>query len=184
MSFRRRYPVKRTVYTRCVGRLLAHGIGQIIEELGLEVWFNTGQSNGVDLLIKSRDPQLTVAVEILNWSKKSLLSHKRKANIINNLSEHSNRLLIYTCLNNEEMLNDLASHNIDALKIGYQLLPKAFYNFYLSKKQIELRKPDSRETKRDIKNKIAEYLTAKNILCESDLRCINWPQIAFDMSLH
>jgi len=62
------------------------------------------------------------------------------------------------------MLNDLAAYNIDVLRIGYQLLPKAFYNFYLSKKQTELRKPDSRETKRDIKNKIVEYLMERNIL--------------------
>ncbi|MDI6904606.1 MAG: hypothetical protein QMD13_03830 [Candidatus Bathyarchaeia archaeon] len=163
-DFEYRYPIKRTRYTQSVSRLLPHRIGQIFKELGFKTWMNPGQTNGVDLKVYDDEDQLILVVEILNWSPVCALPHERKNNIITNLSGHNcKKLLIYTCLENESILEDLSSYEVSLLKIGYQILPWYFYEFFLEKDQIESRRVDSRETKEDIKSKIIEYLKSFSI---------------------
>ena len=58
---------------------------------------------------------------------------------------------------------DLSDYNISLVKIGYQLLPKYFYDFYAAKEEIRSRRIDSRETRQDIKSKIIEYLKSSSI---------------------
>jgi hypothetical protein len=161
---KRRYPIERTRYTQAVGKLLPHRIGQIFREKGFTSWIAQGQENDVDLKVFDDEGNLIIVAEILNWTKVSLLSEKRKNCIIRNLTAYNcNKVLIYTVFKNEYTLRDLQNHGISLIKIGYQLLPKDFYNFYAKKNQTESRKIDSKETKENIKSKIIEYLQSSNI---------------------
>lgn len=160
----RKYPIKRTDYTRSVGKLLPHRVSQVFQELGFGTEIALGQENDVDLKVYNEEGHLILIAEILNWSLFSLLAIKRKKNIIDNLLKYDcKKFLIYTCLHNESILNDLSKYEISLVKIGYQLQPKHFYDFFASKNQIELRKIDSRETGQDIKSKILQYLQSSNV---------------------
>lgn len=159
-----RFPIKRDKYTQSVGRLLPHRLGRIFQELGYQSWISRRQSNGVDIKVYDSKNNLFLVIEALNWSSYSALSVKRKYDIIDNLSDFKcDRLLVYTCLENEVILKDLSEYSISSLKIGYQILPKDFYDFYSKKKQVESRRIDSKETKADIKARIEEYLQPRKI---------------------
>jgi hypothetical protein len=154
-----RYPVPMKEYTQKTGRLLAHRLGQISQQLGYTSWICKGQKNGVDLKLFDQDNNLILVAEILNWSCYTELSSERKNWIIKTLSQHScNRLLIYTTMENENMLNGLSVYAISTLKLGYQILPKYFYSHYERKGQVERRRIDSWETSLNIKLKLKEYL--------------------------
>lgn len=157
-----KYPVKRTIYMQNVGRLLPRRISQILRELGFVVWINPKQGNNVDMKV-SYENSLVLVAEILNWSVCSYLSEKRCNSIISNLSKHNcHRLVIYTVLDRRNWLK-LRRNRIDTLRIGYQILPEAFYHFFKLKGQITKRKIDSHEVKNDIKSKISKYLKKKNL---------------------
>jgi hypothetical protein len=158
-----RYPIDRQRYFNCVGRLLPHRLGQIFKELGYQSSIAKGQSNGVDLIVTDGNKQI-LAAEIINFSVYSSLSNYRKNRIIQNLSEYScKRLLIYSCIEDEGILKDLGIQGISALKIGYQLQPKYFYDFFEAKGQVTLREVDSRKTRQDIKAKIADFLQSVGV---------------------
>ena len=149
MTFRKRFPIEKTRYLQCVGRLLPHRISQVFKELGFETWINSRQGNDIDLKVYLGD-ELIIVGEILNWSIYSKLSYKRKENIINNLSKYDcKKVLIYTILDDRD-LECFANKGIDLIEIGYQLLPEHFYDHFLKKGQVYLRKIDSKETKREI----------------------------------
>lgn len=174
-DFDRRYPIKRTRYTQSVGKLLPHRISQILQELGFKTWINHGQTNGVDIKVYDSEDNLILVAEVLNWSIGSLVSENRKGSMINNLLSHDcKKVLICTPFSNENKLEDFPDYGISFIKIDYQLLPKYFYNFYASKNQTESRKIDSRETKKDIKSKIIQYLQSSEIgiLCDSEMYTI------------
>lgn len=159
-----RYPIERSRYFQSVGRLLEHRLGQIFQELGYQTWICPGQSNGVDLIVFN-DNGLILVAEVLNFSIRTNLSDKRKNSIISNLSEYSDRrLLIYSCLANETILEDLGLYGISPLKIGYQLQPKWFYDYFAERNKIILRRADSEETRQDIKAKITNFLRSIGIL--------------------
>jgi len=63
------------------------------------------------------------------------------------------KVLIHTTLSNHEV-QKFADTDIIVFKIGYQLLPKYFYNFFREKNQIQQRRYDSKEIKEDLKMKI------------------------------
>jgi hypothetical protein len=156
MNFRR-YPVKRTVYIQSIGRLLPHRISQIFEELGFETWINPKQGNDMDLKV-FLGQKLIIVAEILNWSIGSKLSQKRKNCIIKNLSKyHCEKLLIYTILD-KDSLEYFTNNGISLIEIGYQILPKTFYQFFSEINRTEFRKADSKETYTSIKRKIIDYL--------------------------
>jgi len=159
MNPKKRYPVKRTVYMQTTGRLLPRRISQILRELNsnFTVWINPSQGNGIDLKVW-HGCDLIIAGESLNWSIKSRLSEKRRENMISNLHEFSCRkLLVYTTLENKH-ISRFIENGIDLLDIGYQILPRFYYNFYLKKGQVVKREIDCAKTKNDIKNKIVSYL--------------------------
>lgn len=154
-----KYPIDLKRYLQCTGKLLEHRIGQIFQELEFETQISKGQSNGVDLIVKDKEGKLVLVAEILNWCPYSELSPKRKKKIIFNLTQHECRkLLIYATLENESYLRDLSDLGISSLKIGFQVLPRFFYEHWALNKQVEQRRIDSRETKELIKSKILEYL--------------------------
>jgi hypothetical protein len=154
----RRFPIDRREYFNCVGRLLAHRLGQIFKELGYQSSIAKGQSNGVDLIVSDDNIQILVA-EILNFSIMTYLSEDRKNKIVRNLTEYNcRRLLIFSCIANEGILRDLPLYAISTLKIGYQLHPKYFYDFFAAKDQVILREVDSQATWQDIKSKIVAFL--------------------------
>jgi len=158
-----RYPIDRQRYFNCVGRLLPHRLGQIFKELGYQSSIAKGQSNGVDLIVTDGNKQI-LAAEIINFSVFSSLSSYRKSCIIQNLSEYScKRLLIYSCIEDEGILKDLGVQEILTLKIGYQLQPKYFYDFFAAKRQVVLREVDSRATWQDITTKIVAFLQSVGI---------------------
>ena len=114
---------------------------------------STKQSNGTDLKVWY-DGKLVLVAEVLNWSVGSYLSEKRSRNIKNNLNQYScPKVLIHTTLSNHE-IQKFADTDIIVFKIGYQLLPRYFYNFFREKNQIQQRRYDSKETKEDLKMKI------------------------------
>jgi len=114
---------------------------------------NTKQSNGTDLKVWY-DGKLVLVAEVLNWSVGSYLSEKRSRNIKKNLDQYScPKVLIHTTLSNHE-IQKFADTDIIVFKIGYQLLPRYFYNFFREKNQIQQRRYDSKETKEDLKMKI------------------------------
>jgi hypothetical protein len=159
-----RYPIERSRYFQSVGKLLEHRIGQIFQELGYQTKISKGQSNGVDLIVFNEDGLILVA-EVLNFSIRTNLSNSRKKSIISNLSEYNDRrLLIYSCLANETILDDLGLYGISLLKIGYQLQPKWFYDYFAERNKIVLRRADSEETRKDIKSKITNFLSSIGIL--------------------
>jgi len=160
--FVEKYLVDRTVYLQSVGRLLPRRISQILRELGFAVWINPKQGNNVDMKVWYRN-ELILVVEILNWSLRSYLSEKRCNKIISNLSKYDcHRLIIYTVLDRKNWLR-LRKNKMDTLKIGYQVLPKAFYDFFKIKRQVTKRKVDCKQVKKDIEFKILKYLKKKNL---------------------
>jgi len=163
-NFDRRYPIEKYRYYQSVGKLLPHRIGQIFQELGFRSWIAKKQSNDVDLKVFDDKDNLILVAEILNWCLYSELSEKRKNWIITNLSKYNcKKLLIYTVLKNENVLDCLAVYKISLLKIGFQLLPKSFYDFFARKNQIESREIDSRNNRIYIKSKLMEYLRSSSI---------------------
>lgn len=169
-KYSNKYPIEdKREYLQSIGRLLPHRIGQILKELnftkddGYRIWMNPKQGNDVDLKVWHNNALILVG-EILNWCVKSWLSKKRKSWIIKNLSKYNCwRVLIYTTFSNEYLLEDLSVNGISLLKIGFQLLPKSFHDFFVRKNQVENRKKDSRVSKQDIKSKIIEYLQSSSI---------------------
>ena len=145
-----------------VGRLLPRRISQILRELGYNVWINPNQGNNIDLKVWSNN-NLIIVGEILNWSIGSKLAEKRLNKMISNLNNFDCRkLLVYTTLD-QASISEFIQNGIDVLEIGYQLLPKFYYNFFSVKRQVERREIDSEITKKDIREKITSYLERRNI---------------------
>lgn len=159
MSSKKRYPVKRTVYMQTTGRLLPRRISEILREMNpnLRVWINPYQGNGIDLKVWHRS-ELIIAGEVLNWSVKSKLPEKRRETMISNLHEFPCRkLLVYTTLEGTH-ISRFIQCGIDVLEIGYQILPRFYYDFFLKKEQVIKRRIDSNATKEDIGNELVVYL--------------------------
>jgi hypothetical protein len=167
-DFERRYPIKRTRYTQSVGKLLPHRISQIFQELGFKTWINSGQGNDIDIKVFIGD-KLIIVAEILNWSVGSMLSEKRKNSIIDNLSKYDCiKLLIYTVLD-DNSLKDFRRNGISLIEIGYQLLPKKFFDFFSMTIRIKSRRVDSKETKGDMESKIEDFLSSSEIIDNDNL---------------
>lgn len=151
-----RFPCKQIEYTKTVGRLLPTILGEIFAELGFKVKVNPQQENGVDIEVFLGD-NLVLVAEILNWSIASRLTNRRKGNIITNLNEYNcNKVLIHTVpLSN---LHALRENGIDLMEIGYQLLPETYYDFFLTKGQVESRNIDSDLIRSDIRGKVLDYI--------------------------
>lgn len=152
----RRFPCEQLEYTKTVGNLLPKILGETFTELGFGVKVNHQQANGVDMEVFLGHNRILVA-EVLNWSIASRLTYKRKNCIIRNLNEFNcNKMLIHTVsLSN---LEGLEESGIYLLEIGYQILPKTYYNFFLTKNQVEKRSVDSKSARRNIKAKILHYV--------------------------
>ena len=117
---------------------MTHRLGQIIKDLGFHTRLGNVEANDVDLWVYYEGVLILVA-EVLNWSLMSELTAPRKECMVKNLQSYScNRVLIYTCMANENFLEDLHKFNISILKLGYQLQPRYFYNHFAEKNQVEL----------------------------------------------
>ena len=152
----RRFPCDQSEYVKTVGWLLPTILEEIFTELGFKVTVNPQQANGVDLEVFLED-HLVLVVEVLNWSIRSRLTNRRRGCIIRNLNEFNcRRLLIHTVpLSN---LNGVRESGIDILEIGYQILPRTFYDFYLTRNQVIRRKIDCDSTRIEIKSRILDYV--------------------------
>ena len=145
-------------YRHKMGRLLARRISRVFSELGYYTIICLGQSNGVDLKVFDKNLNLIIVAEILNWGPTSNLDANQKSDIINNLSKYDcNRVLIYTTMGNEYILEDLAANCIATVKVGYQILAKYYFYQWDEKKRYG-RKVDSRETNALLKLKLTQYL--------------------------
>ena len=148
------------------GRLFAHRLGQLFIQVGYATWICKGQNKGVDLKVYEYNERYcnttpVLVAEVLNWSPKTNIADTRLRKIIRNLSGHDcHRVLIYTTMGNEHVLNELRLHNISTLKIGYQVLPKHFYQHFVARRRAIGRRIDSRETTLHIKSVITEYMQA------------------------
>ena len=143
-------------YVKTVGELLLTILSEILTELGFRVIVPSQRANGVDMKIFLRDNLIAVA-EVLNWSIGSRLTDIRKNNIIRNLNEYNcNKLFIHTVpLSN---LEGITESEIYLLQIEYQVLPEPYYNFFLTKRQVERRNIDSDLTRSNIRAKILDYI--------------------------
>lgn len=152
------YDPKDESHRRKLGKLLTRRIAQIIKSLGFKTKYAVGQSNGVDVKVWHNDVLVMVA-EVKNFNIKSKLDYGTKERIINNLNEYPNskKFLIYTQMGNEEILTDLETKGISTLKIGYQLMPRVFYNS-LPKMFRTYREIDSKYTTSDLKYKLSTIL--------------------------
>jgi hypothetical protein len=160
-----RYPDEQKEYCQSVGRLLPNIVGLALRDLGFKVWVNPDQSNGVDLKLFDKEDSLVLVAEIINWSSFSEMSKNRKTCIITNLSEYDcRRVFIYTALKNEGILDDFYTYGIFLLRIGYQVLTKPYYEHYAKKNQVIHREIDSEEIRKDIRSKIANFLSFIGIL--------------------
>ena len=165
MSENSRYPSGQQKYCTTVGRLLPQIVAQILNDLGFVVNNKEDQSNGVDLEVFDKENKQVFVAEIINWSCFSEMSNKRKSWIITNLSKYNcKRVFIYTVLKNERTLADFSTLGISLLKIGYQVLPKSYYEHFAGKGQLVLRRFDSEETRKDVESKIAKSLSSLNIV--------------------
>lgn len=164
MSFGRRYPTGRHVYTQTVGKLLPAIVKRIFLQLGASrVWIQKGQGNNVDIKVWDSKGKLIIVGEILNWSVNSMLSKKRRKKMISNLKHYScNKVLIYTNLNRKH-LPRFSLNRISQIRIGYQVLPVHYYYFFLGKSQTINREQYSLAVKQDIEYKIKKYLKRRNI---------------------
>jgi len=154
---RDRYPIHKTRYLQSVGKLLPHRICQILKEMGYKTWMNPRQGNGIDIKVW-RNNILVLVIEVLNWSIKSKLSEKRFKNIVGNLNQFNcPKALIHTVLERND-IKKFEDEGIITLKIGYQLLPRYFYEFFSKKGQTRMRKVDSRKTKEDLEEKLQMLL--------------------------
>lgn len=154
-------------YAQATGALLAHRLGRIFEILGFTTWIVKGQNNGIDIKVYDYNGNIVIACEVLNWSPYTRLSKKRKRKIIRNLTqpEYSNarKVLIYTAMKDEAPLNDLWHIDIATLKIGKQVLPRYFHDFYAEKNQILDREIDSKYTTNLLATKLTTYIKALNL---------------------
>jgi len=157
-----KYPVLKNIYYQKVGKLLPHRIGQILKELGYNeknhyrIWINPKQGNDVDIKMWHKGSLILVG-EILNWSIKSQLSEKRFKSMTNNLSQFSCQKVVIHTLLPEEKVKIFQEKGIKTLEIGFQTLPKHFYNHFAIKGQTFGRKIDNKNTKIDIKIKIINF---------------------------
>jgi hypothetical protein len=153
-------------YAQSTGALLANRISDILEKMGFETWTVEGQNNGVDMKVWYQD-NLIMTCEILNWSPYTMLSNRRKKRIIKNLTnpKHgiSKRVLIYTAMKDETVIQDLPAHGISTIKFGCQVLPKHFYKFYKNKNQVVCRQIDSKATNAIIESKIRDFIGTINL---------------------
>ena len=154
-----RFPCEQHRYLQSVGKILPRILGKIFLGIGFGVWINPGQANGVDMELFDREGSLVLVAEILNWSPYSMLSDERKQCIIHNLTSYNcARLLVYTAMRNNALLLDLPEYGISVLRIGYQVLTKKSYDFYLARNQVVERKINGRSVKREIRSKVLQYL--------------------------
>lgn len=147
-----------------MGKLLPDILKIIFLSLGAsKVELTKGQTNGVDIKVWSSTRQLVIVGEILNWSIASLLSEKRRRTMINNLKNNNcNKVLIYTNLDKKHIPH-FSFNGISQIKIGYQVLPSLYFNFFKAKGQITNRKADSLDIRQDIETKVKQYLKRRNI---------------------
>jgi hypothetical protein len=154
-------------YTQSTGALFAHRVGRTFKTLGLKTWIVKGQNNGIDIKVYN-DNTLAIACEALNWSPYTRLSEKRKQRIIDNLTKpefaDTTKVLIYTTMKDETVLDDLALHDIIPIKIGYQILPRYFHTYYAMKNQIDGRVIDSRETTNLLITKLSTFTKALRLI--------------------
>ena len=151
-----RFPCEQREYVKTVGELLLTILSEMLIELGFKVIVPPQRANGVDMKIFQGDDLVAVA-EVLNWRTTSRLSDKRRHNIIRNLNEYDCcKLLIHTVpLSN---LDGFGENGIYLLQIGYQVLPESYYDFFLTREQVERRDIDSNSTRRNIRSKILDYI--------------------------
>jgi hypothetical protein len=114
---------------RKLGGLLTHRLGRIISKLGFQTEIAKGQSNGVDIKVSHKN-KIVLVGETKNFNIKSNLDYDTIDKIIKNLNEYSDceKYLIYGQLGNKDVLKLFRNEGIDILEIGYQLMPKWFYN--------------------------------------------------------
>jgi hypothetical protein len=178
---KKRFPIKEKRYQDSVGALLPHRIGQIFKELGFDSWITQVQTNGVDLKVRDLEGHTILVAEIQNWSSHSGMARGKIEKKTSNLLEYDcEKLLIYTVFKNEDILADLSNQGIHTLKIGYQLLPRFFYEYFASKNQVEHRKIDSRETKQELRMLISKYLEEKGILSADIPQFVRTSQTSHD----
>lgn len=164
MAVYRRFPREKTKHLQSVGKILVRILDKILLDLGFGVWVNPQPRNGVDMEVYDEKGILVLAIEVLNWSQFSWMYPERVEWIIENLTSYKcRRLLVYTAMSEENYLENLSDYSISVVKIGYQVLTEKIYKFYEARNQVIGRKINNRTVKRDIKQKMLEYLESLDI---------------------
>lgn len=157
------FPVKSCEYRRYVGDILPAVLEFVFKDKGFSVDVNWAFQNGVDMQIYHSNTLIIVA-EVVNVWKKSFINSKRAEQYIKNLRNYDCNKVVISSLsaNLEECFNDIL--DIDIVCLGFQLLPIPFYEFFKRKKEVDMRKPLTFDTLKEIDSCITEYLENKNLL--------------------
>lgn len=160
-----RFPCKPNEYCKIVGSLLAKLVADMLEGFGFRTEVNVTNKDEADIKVYQND-QLIIVGETLNWSISSKLSTSRIEQIIRNLSQYDNRCrkALFYSVPIWNVAYWAHQNRVDLVCFGFQILPEDFYDFFYEKNIVEQTEPLNDDTKNAVKEKIEEYLRAKNLL--------------------
>jgi hypothetical protein len=144
----RKYPTSRSEYCKRVARVREEQIARIFEELGFKVKKNFDSRSSPDLKLYFREgnrDKLISLVEITNENKGSFYCSKEVNGMAKKLSKYKRqnllRILICSFESSLKEKSPLLNHYI--IELGFQTLPKDYYEFYQKRGEIQFRKEES-----------------------------------------
>lgn len=165
-----RYPVRRTKYSKTVGKTRVENITEILQNLGFTVFVGKPENDDVDIWV-FKEEKLVLVIEVLNWKRQNYLDFKRvtriRENFTNPCYQNSRKLLIFSFWKNiENQMNFFEGLDIDFLELGFQTQPLPYYIWFLNRGQVreEGRRLNNLATKTFVKRKLLTYLGKKNLI--------------------
>jgi hypothetical protein len=155
---KRKYPVKRRSYCESVGDAGQRTVKEALKMLGCQVTMaKSVHANNVDIIFY-RDGKIG-ALEVFNEdANRSYISTKRASGMRRNLRGFKYKGVV--C--NEGLTKSSETRriikNIPFLKLGFQILPRRFYDFFNKRRELFHRKIDSRNTLKHVKNALEGFL--------------------------
>lgn len=163
-----RYPEDRRTYCKTVGRTRVENIAEIIRSLGFTVATGKVEDDDVDIWV-SREEELVLVIEVLNWRKNAYMDFTRVKSIKQNFSDpkYSNcrKLLVYSFNQNiKNQMKFFRDLDIDFLEIGFLTQPVDYYEHYNRLGIASGMRPNNSETKQIERDKITAYLRRINLI--------------------
>ena len=144
------YPEIRSDYTYRVGSLFEELIRESIEDMGFDTELKEVNTEGVD--IDTEDKK--IGIEAWNWSSEHSYL-KREESVLHNLRPYIVRILFASFINEEAKQRITSYYKEDPVivkEIGYQVLPKGYYDFYKKYDRLDGKRFVSKRLKKELKN--------------------------------